>query len=381
MRVLHVAAFAAGLAATAPLAAQSATFAYTLGRDTIAIEQYTRTATAIEGEMVQRGGGLVVLVKYRMTLGRDGRPTGATIARLRPDGTPFPNAVIETRHTITADSLVRELVFPDSTARSAIATRRGSISFPTFVYGPTEALAAARRRGLPTDSLVWLGAGSTAGWLGIEAAGGDTLRLRGQVPYTMRLRFDARDRLLAVDGAYTTNKVVATRSETRVDIAALARTMQPTGALSARATARGGFGAGGMVLVDYGRPMVRERTVWGGTLVPFDTVWRAGANDATHLFTTRTLTFGDVAVAPGSYTLFVQHTRDGTFLIVNRQTGQWGTQYDAAQDVVRARLEMTASPTFVEEFTITVRSVSGQRGALDLAWGDRVGTVTFGVTR
>jgi hypothetical protein len=49
-----------------------------------------------------------------------------------------------------------------------------------------------------------------------------------------------------------------------------------------------------MVVVDYGRPQVRERTVWGGTLVPFDSVWRAGANDATHLFTTRPLTLGSV---------------------------------------------------------------------------------------
>lgn len=381
MRALVVAAALALVAS--PLAAQSASFVYTLGHDTVAIEQYTRTANAVEGEMVQRAGAVVSRLRYRLTLGRDGRPTGGTLARLQADGTPFPTGARETRYTITRDSVARELIFADSTQRSVNAVRGAVIPFPTFIYGPTEVLAALRRRGVATDSLpVWVGSGPATGYIGLEAAGGDTLRLRGQVPYQMRLRFDARDRLLSVDGSFTTNKVIATRSETRFDLAAIARTMRPTGALSARATARSGFGAGGIVLVDYGRPLVRERSVWGGTLVPFDSVWRAGANDATHLFTTRTLTFGDVALTPGSYTLWIQHTRDdGTFLIVNRQTGQWGTQYDAAQDITRVRLEMAAAPTFLEEFTITLRPAGPGRGALDIAWGDRVGTVMFGVTR
>jgi hypothetical protein len=141
--------------------------------------------------------------------------------------------------------------------------------------------------------------------------------------------------------------------------------------------ARGAFGAGGIVLVDYGRPLVRERTVWGGALVPYDSVWRAGANDATHLFTTRTLTFGSVTVPPGSYTLWIQHTRNGTFLIVNRQTGQWGTQYDPAQDLGRIPMQMTSAPAHVEELAIVVRTLGANRGAIELAWGPSVLTATF----
>jgi hypothetical protein len=332
--------------------------------------------------MVQRNGNVVARTRYRLTLARNGRPTSASIARRQADGTPFPNAPVETRFTIGADSVVRETVFADSTARRAIPARQAVIAFPVYAYGTLEVLAALRRRDTATDSVPYVAVGGgAAGWLGLEDAGGDTLRIRGTGPYAMRLRFDARDRLLSVDGSFTTNKILATRSETVVDIAALARTMRPTGALSARATARAGFPPGGMVLVDYGRPMVRERSVWGGTLVPFDSVWRAGANDATHLFTTRTLTFGTLTLAPGSYTLWVQHTRTGTFLIVNRQTGQWGTQYDAAQDIGRVELAMTAAPDAVEEFTITLRATGNARGAIELAWGDRVGTAQFGVTR
>lgn len=389
LNAARAAALTTALSASATtLAAQSASLVYTLGKDTVAIEQWTRSATALEGEMVQRNGAVVARVRYRFTLGRDGRPTSSSIARLQVDGTPFPNAAREARFTFGADSVVRETVFADSTQRRAFAARQATMNVPTFVYGPFELLAALRRGNSSgnagsnsgSDSVPALGAAGGLGFLGLRAVNGDTLRLAGSVPYQMRLRFDDRARLLAVDGSFTTNKVLATRGDGGLDIAASARAMRPTGVLSARETVRAAFGPGGMVLVDYGRPHVRERSVWGGTLVPLDSVWRAGANDATHLFTTRTLTFGETTLAPGSYTLWVQHTRAGTYLIINRQTGQWGTQYDAAQDVGRVLMSMSPALTHVEEFTITLRSLGPARGSIDLAWGDRVASATFGVS-
>ena len=375
-------ALAAPLSASlsTPLAAQAASLVYTLGKDTLAIEQWTRTATALDGEMVQRNGAAVARIRYRFTLGRDGRITAATLARLQPDGTPFPNAPSETRFTFGADSAVRQIVFADSAPRRAFAAPVAMLGLPTFIYGPFELLAAMRRRGTAVDSLPALGAGGAPTFVGLKAQSGDTSRLVGAVPYQMLLRFDGRDRLLSVDGSFTTNKVLATRGNGGFDIATIARAMRPTGVLSVRETVRAAFGPGGMVLVDYGRPHVRGRSAWGGTLVPLDSVWRFGANDATHLFTTRTLTFGSVTLTPGTYTLWLQQTRNGTFLIVNRQTGQWGTQYDATQDVGRIEVQMGATPAHVEEFMIMLRLVGPTRGALEFAWADRTGTVPFTVS-
>ena len=380
LSILAHSLLAASAALTAPLAAQSASLVYTLGTDTLAIEQWTRTATALDGEMVQRNGLVVARLRYRFAIGRDGRFTSAAVARMQADGTPFPYAASETRFTFRADSAVREVVFADSTPRRAFAAPLGMVSLPTFLYGPFEVLAALRRRGVAVDSVPALGVGGPPTFIGLKAQGGDTSRLVGAVPYQMLLRFDARDRLLSVDGSFTTNKVLATRGTGGFDIATIAKAMRPTGVLSVRETVRAAFGPGGMVLVDYGRPHVRERSVWGGTLVPQDSVWRLGANDATHLFTTRTLTLGSMTLAPGMYTLWLQHTRSGTFLIVNRQTGQWGTQYDAAQDIGRVEVQMTATPAFVEEFTITLRALGAARGVLDVAWADRAGTVPFAVS-
>ncbi|HEY5490867.1 MAG TPA: DUF2911 domain-containing protein [Gemmatimonadaceae bacterium] len=366
----------------APLPAQQASLVYRLGKDTLAIEQYTRTATRLAGEMVQRSGAAVVRVQYDVAIGRDGRPTGATIRRLQADGSLVPNAPGETRIVMGADSVVREVVWADSVQRRAFAASKAFVNFPTFVYGPTELLALLRRGGAAggaADSVPALGLAGNLGFAGLAPAGGDSVRLRGGA-YPMVLRFDANGRLRSVDGSGTTNKSMATRGSGGLDIAAIARSMKPTGVLSPRDVARGAFGPGGMVLIDYGRPQVRERTVWGGTLVPFDSVWRAGANDATHLFTTRTLTLGTLTVPAGMYTLWVQHTRDGTFLIVNTQTGQWGTQYDATRDLGRVPMQLAATPAHVEEFIIAVRALGGNRGVLEMAWGPSVVSVPFTVS-
>jgi hypothetical protein len=356
--------------------AQPASLVYTLGTDTAAVEQFTRTATSVAGDMVQRNGAVIQRVRYRIALGRDGRPTSATLQRLNQDGTPAP-VPHTTRFAITADSIVREVVYPDSVQRRAFSVSAGVVNWPTFVYGPTELLALAGARKGAVDSLPAIGPTGGLAFAGLTALGGDSVRLRGG-SYAMVLRFDAQQRLVSVDGRGTTNKVTAVRGG-GVDFEAVARGMKPTGTLSVREDARAAFGPGGMVIVDYGRPLVRGRTVWGGVLVPFDSVWRMGANDATHLFTTRPLVLGDLQLAPGMYTLWVQHTRTGTFLIVNRQTGQWGTAYSAGQDVGRVPMALTPAPAFVEVMTIAVKALGPARGAIELSWGDTVATAAFAI--
>lgn len=362
----------------AVLAAQPAAFVYRLGRDTVAIEQYTRTSTELTGDVVQRSGPAVQRFRYTVRLGKDGRPTAATIVRQQPDGTPVTAGLRETRITITRDSAIRELVYADSTPRRAFAASGATLVPPVYAYGITEILAALRLRKVAVDSLPAVAATGGLAFAGLATLPGDSARLRGGA-YAMLVTFDAKGQLQSIDGSGTTNKVRATRQPGGIDLNAIARAMTPTGVLSARETARAGFGAGGMVLIDYGRPAVRERTVWAGTLVPFDSVWRAGANDATHLFTTRPLTIGTLTLAPGQYTLWVQHTRSATYLIVNAQTGQWGTQYDASKDVGRVAMTLTALPQPVELLQYRLTAQGPTRGVLELAWGPSVASVPFTV--
>jgi hypothetical protein len=105
--------------------------------------------------------------------------------------------------------------------------------------------------------------------------------------------------------------------------------VQPAGqrVLSPRDTARMELGAGKHLFIDYGRPSMRGRRIMGG-LVPYGRVWRTGANAATTLVTDVDLTSAAVRVPRGTYTLYTLPTAGGWTLIVNRQTGQWGTQYE-----------------------------------------------------
>jgi len=130
------------------------------------------------------------------------------------------------------------------------------------------------------------------------------------------------------------------------------------------------------IAITYGQPHARGRKVEGG-LIPLDTVWRFGANMATTLHSDLDLTLGDLKLPRGDYSLFVLYTRAGWKLIVNRGTGQWGTDYDAGKDV--GRVSLTARALAEPEGSLTIYLVpdaaqpttgyADLRGALRIKWG------------
>lgn len=130
------------------------------------------------------------------------------------------------------------------------------------------------------------------------------------------------------------------------------------------------------IAISYGQPHARGRTV-EGRLIPLDTVWRFGANAATTLHTDVDITLGGVKLPRGDYTLFVLHAAAGWQLIVNRGTGQWGTDYDASKDVGRVALTSRTMAEPTESLTIylvpeSARPAQGYaelRGALKIKWG------------
>jgi hypothetical protein len=137
---------------------------------------------------------------------------------------------------------------------------------------------------------------------------------------------------------------------------------------SPRGTASGAVGAA-KIDISYGRPSKRGRQIWGGPLlnVPSEQVWRLGANEATTMKTSAPITIGNVSVPAGEHTLFFAHPASGNAqLIINKQTGQWGTDYDAKQDLGRADLKMEKLSTPVEQLTISIEG-----NALRIAWDDR----------
>jgi len=134
------------------------------------------------------------------------------------------------------------------------------------------------------------------------------------------------------------------------------------------------FADGKTVAIQYSRPSVRGRKIFGG-LVPYDQVWRTGANSATSLKTDVALTIAGASVPAGSYTLYTLPGMNSWKLIINKQTGQWGTEYDQGQDLARVDMKVTQRPSGVELFTISFDKTGSNSATLKLEWENTIATV------
>lgn len=127
------------------------------------------------------------------------------------------------------------------------------------------------------------------------------------------------------------------------------------------------------VTIDYGQPHARGRAVEGG-LIPSTEVWRTGANAATSLTTDVTLKIGTLTVPKGTYTLFSFYTPSaGMQLVVNKQTGQWGTEYKPDMDLGRTQMTTKTLAESRDAFTIVLEPAAAGSGpamaTLRLTWG------------
>ena len=125
------------------------------------------------------------------------------------------------------------------------------------------------------------------------------------------------------------------------------------------------------IRIDYGQPHLRGRALHTGNLVPLDSVWRLGANAATELETGVDLTSGGQPVPKGKYSLYALPTARGWKLIINKNTGQWGTNYVAEHDLVRIDLKKRTLTQPIESFSMWLIPQQGAgAGELRFAWGD-----------
>ena len=124
---------------------------------------------------------------------------------------------------------------------------------------------------------------------------------------------------------------------------------------------------GKKITIDYSRPFMKGRKIMGG-LVPYDKVWRTGANEATLLTTEADLDIGGTSVPAGKYTLWTLPSEGTWKLIINKQTGQWGTDYDQSQDLARVDMQKSQLERPVEQFTITFNKKGNDAADLVLQW-------------
>jgi hypothetical protein len=128
------------------------------------------------------------------------------------------------------------------------------------------------------------------------------------------------------------------------------------------------FADGKTVSIDYSRPSMKGRKIWGG-LVPFDQEWRVGANEATTFVIDSDVKIGSTVVPKGSYTLFMVPSAEKTWqLIISKKTGEWGIPYPGKEfELVRIPMKKSTLDSPVEQFTISLNA-SSNACTLNIDW-------------
>ncbi len=364
-------------AACGQRAPESSSFVATLGpNDTVAVEHFTRSGDTLTGTSVTAYPRATVR-SYEVTFDSAGAVEHIHFANGEPGEDPTTTADL----TYTGDSVAVEVHRDSLMRRYAVATD-GTRPLPfyedLFVFwdldlghqmaGSADSTTFETTAGQRLLPITFQRKSATEADFGFPEWG------------TAQAYFDQAGQLDSMELTRTTSKYTVRRVPS-VDVQATAtawaaRPQQP-GALSPRDTASAQVGTA-HVTIDYGRPGMRGRKVFGG-IVPFGEVWRLGANAATQLITDQDLTIGDTEVPAGTYSLWAVPQADGWTLIVNSQHGQWGTQYDASQDFARIPMTVSQLDEPVERFTISVEPDGSDGGTISMEWETTRATVPFKV--
>lgn len=367
-------------------------FVARLGRDTVSVESVTRRGNTLTSDAVDR----FPRVRRRHTeieLGPDGGIRHLVMDIHTPSEPPEQR---ERRVVadVTADSV--RLTKKDGTGTKAYAFATGggmAMAHVPQMYSLYELyFAAALRRAAAAKRAAGGGGGGDTVQMrqfyidrefdrfplhhGVvrPLAGGRAEIEHDWLAGTGEATVDSAYRMLRYSGARTTYQVDVRRLAAPPDVGPIANEFEALEAqsggvrqLSVRDTVRAGIG-GASFTIDYGRPLARGRALLGG-VIPYDRVWRTGANAATQFTTSAPITLAGMPVPAGSYTLWTIPHAHGAELIVNRQTGQWGTGYGPAHDLGRAPMTTETLAAPVEHFTMSIEPVDARHGTLAMAWG------------
>lgn len=360
---------------------EKSSYITTLGSDTVVVESVVRAPNRLVGDIVVRVPATVRL-HYDVEL----RPDGS-VARSTLDTDPMGAKGMAARHMVLefdADSVHESIDSAGTKRKFARPIPKGVV--PTFMtgFGASYGLYSSmglyellleRSRPPENDTLTVPGIDIASG-----AFAKRTFLARSATQIDVdyfgilwtHLTVDANGHILGADARATTEQTETHRTEF-VDVAGMAKAFASAdhagkgiGTASPNLIEKGTIG-GQTIVVAYGSPRRRGRTILGA-VVPYDRVWRTGANEATTVICDKDITIGGAAVPAGAYSLWTIPKADGTVqLVVNRQHGQWGTDYDQAQDLVRVPMQSSTAPAPQENFAINIAS-AGNSGALRFSW-------------
>lgn len=366
-------------------AVNSGAFVITLGADTLMLERYRLSGAGIEGDILTRGA-VVTHRHYTLALAHNGTVSGLEMTTAQPGNPAAPVVRVTWTTTAGGDTTVTVLTRGDSSRTVRVATPGGVLPYfgwSGLLFERYLTWARAAAGGAPSLVATLSPGSSQPSTIAVAQVGRDSATITEQGEVAIRVRRDASGHLLGADGTATTEKYIVSRVGS-LDFPALLASFanRPLGPLSPLDSVQAPIGPASVSVV-YSRPSLRGRTAVGGILVPWNAVWRTGANAATRFTTSTDLTVAGQYVPAGTYTLFTLPSPSGWKLIISKQTRApcqttaqcadpnrrplWGTDYSPDSDLVRVDMKVEAVSPSVEQFTIGVASQEAG-GALWMAW-------------
>jgi hypothetical protein len=371
-----------GLTAVAAHAQDSGAFLVRLGKDTTSVERFTLTSSGLEIDQVSRIPR-TLRRHATITFAPSGAMQSADVVVSRVGAAADAPPVQRVMATFAGDSAFVQIKVDSNVRKSSAAVPAGT-GIPVISGWTMYDMLSMRRAKSGADSLhipmYYLGAPSLS-WVAIRRLGKDSIDIENEND-RYHAKIDREGRIQGARPIRGTQQYSIERQpsiDVNVFAAAFAMSEQmggPAGQLSPRDTVNTPA-AGATLWVDYGRPQVRGRTIFGG-VVPWGEVWRTGANAATQFRTDKPLAFGSIVVPAGMYTLWTLPTKTGWTLLVNSQTGQWGTEHDPAKDLYRIPMSVETNPSVTEQFTIHI-APDDKGGQIHFVWDRTVAAVDFTV--
>ena len=131
------------------------------------------------------------------------------------------------------------------------------------------------------------------------------------------------------------------------------------------------------IKIEYSRPGMKGRKIFGGDVVPFGELWRTGANSATKITTTDSITIMGKGLAKGSYVLLTKPGKDSWEIIFNKNPAVSVFDYKPADDVVKVMVKPMANSMTVESFTMGVANITNNSADIEIAWENTVVRIPF----
>ena len=346
--VLGATVFAvASLAAADHAAKEGGAFLVMIGRDTLGVESYVRDGDTMRGTSVVRSDRATNIRSYTLTLDKAGNLAKyeVTVTKAGAPADAKPLAVIA---MMPMPGAIHEIVTTDSTRTLHIMTPATTLPLMFNGFGVWEtAVMRAVASGKDSIGVPMIFANDTGRYVTtIKRMGKDSVSIDSPLGMA-RAKIDAKGHILGYDAPGSTTQVVVTRLA-NVDVKAFAAMYadRPMGPLSRADTVRANIG-GSDLMVAYSEPSVRGRVIFGA-VVPWDVIWRAGANSATTFTTSKDITVGGAGVPAGEYTLFMVPNATAWKLVISKKTKEWGTEYDPTMDLARVNMTVAVLPATVE---------------------------------